>query len=204
MTIDRRRFLRLAALGALATSVPAFARPRTGARGDTRLTLAFSSFPGIGRIGGPKLADAIWTNTKVKARVGESLPVQLLAARFEGSKPVSGFASPAAKLASGDDGRTLGKLLSGDMYFPGETFLPGDLFLPGDMYLPEAFNVLAGSLGKDSDHLFSAREARSLLGDAIARAPGFRPKGLVLFAFALVSPGAGIPSQGLVFELDRK
>ncbi|WP_374603887.1 hypothetical protein [Arenimonas sp.] len=204
MSFDRRRFLHLAALGTLAVAAPALARPRTGSRGGGSLALSFASFPGIGGIGGAKLADAIWTNTTVKARVADSLPVQLLAARFEGSKPVAGFASPVAKFAPGDEGRTLGKLLSGDMYFPDQGFLPGDLFLPGDMYLPDRFTVAGESLGTKADHLFSTRESQSLLGGAIARSPGFRPKGLVLFAFALVSPGAGMASQGLVFELDGR
>tara|TARA_R110002020_G_scaffold13691_10_gene49058 strand:- start:7982 stop:8596 length:615 start_codon:yes stop_codon:yes gene_type:complete len=204
MSFDRRRFLHLAAMGALAAATPALARPRTGSRGTRSLALSFASFPGIGGIGGAKLADAIWSNAKVKAGVDEPLPVQLLAARFEGSKPVAGFASPAAKFAPGDDGRTLGKLLPGEMYFPGDRFLPGDLYLPGDMYLPDAFNIGGDQLGEDANRLFSTRDSQGLLGEAIAKSPGFRPKGLVLFAFALVSPGAGIASRGLVFELDRK
>lgn len=204
MRLDRRRFLHAAALGSLAAMAPALARPRTGARGDTRIALSFASFPGIGRIGGPKLADAIWSNTKVMARAHEPLPVQLLAARFEGSKPVAAFASPVAKFAPGDDGRTLGKLLPGEMYFPGEMLLPSDLYLPGDMYLPDKFDINGDRFGKDASHLFSTRESQALLGGAIEKSPGFRPKGLVLFAFALVSPGAGIGSRGLVFELERQ
>ena len=90
------------------------------------------------------------------------------------------------------------------MYFPGDRFLSGDLYLPGDMYLPDAFTVGGEQLGEDANRLFSTRDSQGLLGEAIAKSPGFRPKGLVLFAFALVSPGAGIASRGLVFELDRK
>lgn len=204
MSIDRRRFISLAGFAALAAATPALARPRASGRGSSALSLSFASFPGIGGLTGPKLADVIWSGTRVQARTGASVPVQLLAARFEGSKATAGFASPVIKLAPSDSGQVLSRLLPGASHFPDDHFFPQDLFLPGDMYLPDTLALRDAMPGKSDAGVFSRDDATRLIGAAITSGGGFRPKGLVLFAFALASPDGSAAAAGLAFELDKR
>src|SRR5690606_36425872 len=88
MSIDRRRFLAAAGIAGLALAAPSFAATRDGRRVSSTLSISFAAFPGVGRLGGPKLADAIWSNTKARGRVPDSIGVQLLAARLVAGKPV--------------------------------------------------------------------------------------------------------------------
>lgn len=201
MSPDRRRFIALAGFAALAAAAPGLAQVQRGRRASSSLALSFASFPGIGGLGGAKLAEVIWSGTRVKAQLESSMSVQLLAARFEGSKAVASFASPVAKLAPSDGGQTLSRLLPGASHFPPDRFLPGNLYLPGDMYLPRQLDLDEAAPARSD--AFSGDDAARLVGKAIAAGEGFRPKGLVLFAFALASPDGMKAAPGLAFELDQ-
>ena len=161
MPTTRRAFLAAASLAALATVLPAQARPRAPGRGSGSLRLAFASWPGIGSVAGPKLAHGLWSATQAELRGAEAAAAQLLVARFVSGKPQAGFASPVAKIGASDRGSVLSRLLPGDAYFPGSHFFPDDHFLPGE----------AGLLVADRYDAAVAREAApSLLAPARRKA----------------------------------
>lgn len=199
MSIDRRRFLTAAGLAGLALATPSLAATRDGRRVSSALSISFAAFPGVGRLGGPKLADAIWSNTKARGRVPDSIGVQLLAARLFAGKPVEGFASRVAKFASSDDGSVLAKLLRDEADYPNH-FFQSDHYLPGDMYLPGSLSIPAPAMPAQRKQGYSAREALALLGKAEVRDVDPRHRGPQV-RLAIACPDEAFALQGLVFEL---
>lgn len=202
MRLDRRHFLAVAGLAGLAFASPSLAATRDGRRGPAGLSISFAAFPGYGRLGGPKLAEAIWTNTRVKGRVADSIGVQLLAARLVAGKPVEGFASQVVKFSSVDDGTVLGKLLRDEADYPSH-FFPADHFLPGDMYVPGWLGAPAPALPAAPKKGYSAREALQLLGRADTRHVDPRHEGPQV-RLAVACPDQALGLEGLVFELERQ
>lgn len=200
MSIDRRRFLAAAGIAGLALAAPSFAATRDGRRGATELSIAFFSLPGLRVFSGKKLAEVIWTNTKLRGRVPDSIGVQLLAARVARGRPVEGFASQVVKYSSSDDGSVLARLLRDEADFPNH-FFQDDLFLPGDMYQPGSLSIPAPAMPAAPKRGYSAREAQQLLGEAEAKAVGFRPEGLEV-RLAIACPDQAFAMRGLVFELE--
>lgn len=201
MSIDRRCFLAAAGLAGLALSVPSIAATRDGRRAASTLSLSFAAFPGIGRLGGPKLADAIRSNTKARGRVPDTIGVQLLAARLVAGKPVDGFASQVAKYATFDEGTVLVKLLRDEADFP-TPFFPAGHYLPGDMYLPGSLSIPAPAMPAAPKRGYSAHEALALLGGAEVRDVDPRHRGSQV-RLAIACPDEAFALQGLVFELEQ-
>lgn len=200
MPTTRRAFLAAASLAALATVLPAQARPRAPGRGSGSLRLAFASWPGIGSVAGPKLAHGLWSATQAELRGTDAAAAQLLVARFVSGKPQAGFASPVAKIGAGDRGSVLSRLLPGDAYFPGSHFFPDDHFLPGDMYIPAPLDVPAPDVAASG--ALTSRDAQSLLGRALAA--GKLPREQVVLAMALVSVDPALPARGLAFGFEAR